>query len=1064
MVMLIPECRVILRNSAVLILFITLLGCQSESSFSPAPYEPLSSFSSPSPLGFGATPDRFSTADAPVTLSEIPVKPQELIEPIESSKTRVDIGNADGRLPLVKLADSASPQGWLIAGECGNGDVGFNAGGGKRHFLTLDTGCELTQSSQDSVKSSNSISLQFAISAKNRIASNSQNTTVSLVAEILGFANSGAIRVLKAQNVYLDSGTTDWQRRQVLVASDELAISEDVSVGVRFRAVGNVDFTWYLSDISVDVFAQRENNNTQFADSWVGVCDQIWVGSSYWANRNRDWQVDDGKLQTRNASRFRPMRTLHRITSHVSAAPENFELSVITGLASVASHDSFTGILLGAGNGLDYRAAALIHNRSGRNGGLIAGIRSSGQVFIHDNGIADRELAIGLNSQLSGQLTGQGVALKLVGVYVGDSTYRLTVSTTSRSGDVLSSTSTEVPAHRVLGNIGLVSNPGANNSEHWFDRFHGSGAKIQEVSDRVFGPVLMSTYTLSRNELNLNAQFSQICVDKFASAKLSVKQNDQWVAVASAEIDPDAFVSRFTVADWDASREYIYRVELGAHHYYGSIQAEPAAAEDFIISTYNCRPGVLLNDDEGWIQQNNPDPFTWTAERIAYPHAELMSNAAEHGSHMLAFLGDQIYEFDPNGFEDNSSTELLIEDYFWKWQQFVFAVREYTRSTPSFIIPDDHDVYQGNIWGSGGIPANEEAEGGYVYPSEFIQIVQKTQTGSLPRSADTAPVAQGIDVYFTDIVYGGVGIAVLEDRKFKSNPNISNAKAVLLGERQLSFLDAWSKDWENQKLKLVVSQSPFAQSTTHSGADSTPNNLDKDSNGWPKSGRDKAVAAMRRASAPHINGDQHLGMSIKHGVLHHGDAVHSFSGPSMLNIYPRIWDPHNPESGPGDSSAGYAGEYKDAHGNLMTVLAVANPDVYYLPNTQKSRQKDQLGIGYGIVRMNKPQRTYEFAAWPASVQPLTSSASPYRGWPILVAQSDNDGRKPVAYLQQRIAPVEEAVVSVVNEQTQELIYARRYSSSIIDLPIFDASSSYTVEISDTATGYREVFTNQMSTP
>jgi len=1054
MVMLSPKRRVIRWCSAVLILCMMLQGCQSESSS--APFIPLSSFASPAPEGFGKTPARFSPADAPVVLSENPAKPQDLIHPFEFNKTRIELHNADGRVSLAAQADRASSQGWSTAGECGNGDVGLDAGGGKRHFLTLNTGCELTQSSQSIVKSSSAISLQFSLSADNRFASNSHNRSVSLFVEILGFDRSGVVQVLQAKNIYLDSGTTDWQRKQVLLDSDGLAISDDVAVGVRFTAVGDMDFTWYLTDVVVDVFAQRENNDTQFADSWDGVCNQIWVGSNYWANRSRDWHVDDGKLKSRNGSRYRPMRTLHRITSHVSAAPENFELSVLTGLSSAPSHDSFPGLLLGAGNGLDYRAAALIHNRSGRNGGLIAGIRSSGQVFLHDNGIANRELGVGRQSQL----TGQGVTLKLVGDYLGDSTYRLSVSAISRAGDVLSTASAEVPAHRVLGNIGLVSNPGANDTEHWFDRFEGSGAKLHEVSARVFGPVLMSTYMLSRNALSLNAQFPQICIDEYASAQLSVKQDDQWVVVASADIDPAAFVSRFTVANWDASRDVVYRVELGAHHYYGVIQAEPTDTEDFIISTYNCRPGVILNDKEGWIQQNNPDPFTWTAERIAYPHAELMSNAAEHGSHMLAFLGDQIYEFDPNGYIDSSSTESLIEDYFWKWQQFVFAVREYTRSTPSFIIPDDHDVYQGNIWGAGGIPANEEVAGGYVYPSEFIQIVQKTQTGSLPRSTDAAPVAQGIDVYFTDIVYGGIGIAVLEDRKFKSNPSTSNAEAVLLGDRQLSFLEAWAKDWENQKLKLVVSQSPFAQSTTHSGANTTPNNLDKDSNGWPKSGRDKAVVAIRKALAPHVNGDQHLGMSIKHGVSQHNDAVHSFSGPSMLNIFPRIWDPHNQQSGPGDKSVEYAGDYKDAHGNLITVLAAANPDAYYLPPTKQSRQKDQLGIGYGIVRMNKLQRTYEFAAWPANVEPLTAAASPYEGWPIMVAQSDNDGRKPVGYLQQRIAPVEEAVVSVFDEQTQELVYARRYSSSIIDLPVFDVSSSYTVEIADTATGYREVFTDQ----
>jgi len=73
-----------------------------------------------------------------------------------------------------------------------------------------------------------------------------------------------------------------------------------------------------------------------------------------------------------------------------------------------------------------------------------------------------------------------------------------------------------------------------------------------------------------------------------------------------------------------------------------------------------------------------------------------------------------------------------------------------------------------------------------------------------------------------------------------------------------------------------------------------------DANGWPKVGRDAAVRALRRASAPHITGDQHLGMTLRHGIESPGDAVYSFAGPSMLNIFPRIWDPENAEAGPGD--------------------------------------------------------------------------------------------------------------------------------------------------------------------
>ena len=101
---------------------------------------------------------------------------------------------------------------------------------------------------------------------------------------------------------------------------------------------------------------------------------------------------------------------------------------------------------------------------------------------------------------------------------------------------------------------------------------------------------------------------------------------------------------------------------------------------------------------------------------------------------------------------------------------FVSAFGDLARDRPCITIPDDHDVYQGNLWGAGGRSAKRDNEGGYTMPAEFVRMVERTQTAHLPDPWSTVPLEQGITSYYTDLLYGGVSFAVLEDRKFKSGP------------------------------------------------------------------------------------------------------------------------------------------------------------------------------------------------------------------------------------------------------------------------------------------------------
>ena len=144
-------------------------------------------------------------------------------------------------------------------------------------------------------------------------------------------------------------------------------------------------------------------------------------------------------------------------------------------------------------------------------------------------------------------------------------------------------------------------------------------------------------------------------------------------------------------------------------------------------------------------------------------------------------------------------------------------------------------------------------------PPEWVNMVQRTQTSHLPDPFDPTPVEQGITVYYSELILGGVGFAILEDRKFKSSPTIVEAEktpdmhiiepdydtrkadvpgATLLGDRQLAFLDAFAKDWAGQEMKAALSQTIFANLQISSrGVTTGQLDIDQDSNGWPQSGR-----------------------------------------------------------------------------------------------------------------------------------------------------------------------------------------------------------------------------------
>jgi hypothetical protein len=216
-----------------------------------------------------------------------------------------------------------------------------------------------------------------------------------------------------------------------------------------------------------------------------------------------------------------------------------------------------------------------------------------------------------------------------------------------------------------------------------------------------------------------------------------------------------------------------------------------------------------------------------------------------------------------------------------------------------------------------------------------------------------------------------------------------------------------------------------------------------DSNGWPQTGRNRAIAAIRTGYAVHLAGDQHLGSTVQYGVDAWRDAGYALCVPSVANFWPRRWYP--PERG-GNRAADaprYTGDYRDGFGNLITVYAVSNPE-------QTGREPTRLhnrAPGYGIARFDRATRRIQLESWPRWADPAAGDG-PYPGWPVTFSQADNDGRTPVGPLSTFVVEgVRDPVVQVIDEESGEIVSTLRIAGTTVT-PRAYAPGHYTVRVGE----------------
>ncbi len=505
---------------------------------------------------------------------------------------------------------------------------------------------------------------------------------------------------------------------------------------------------------------------------WNLPQERIWVGPYLWANRLQDWMVIPEGLKSNIAKTNLHFRTVHLLSHRLGTQEGTFLIEVTITPLTLSSNvfDSFAGILIGAGAGeLIFPAPVIIHHSPGENGGIMAGIDESGRAVIKDftkrnapviaTGKVPQKFVPSYKISLKGTQHGNWCELWL---FVFD----------AQTNELLSDTKIpDVPTKQVEGNIALVAHPGGGEqpANFIFNNFLIKGSKIETIDseDKEIGPIVGVLYTMSRGNLYLSVQTVPLGKNEGSEVSLEIEQYGNWVPIAKADVKSDSRIAKFQIVPWKYNTDVKYRTviycydndgKLRPFTYYGKIRKEPS---DKNIVTLSAFTGSRMVGRDG-VDTNS---FDWTFHNVWFPHGDLVSKVKVHDPDILFFSGDQIYEH-----ASPTRKEVNILDYLYKWYLWHWSFRTLTRERPTICIPDDHDVYQGNLWGAGGRPAKRQDDGGYVHPPEFINAIQETQTSHLPPPFDPTPIEQGITVYYTDIVYAGISMAIIEDRKFKSSP------------------------------------------------------------------------------------------------------------------------------------------------------------------------------------------------------------------------------------------------------------------------------------------------------
>jgi len=192
-------------------------------------------------------------------------------------------------------------------------------------------------------------------------------------------------------------------------------------------------------------------------------------------------------------------------------------------------HKSWFGFLIGAGSpDLDYRARAIIHHGSGKNGGLVAALDGMGQIVFLDNEEGLRPLSS--VSRTGNPVSSESSDIEL-NLFLRPQSNAFAITLTAidhETGEIVQEcTANNVPSSRLTGSIALVfhSENDPMKRSHWFRDWNVSGSKVEIHEDRRFGPILCAMHTLSDGILKLTAQLPPVAETDAQEVRLHNSSN-----------------------------------------------------------------------------------------------------------------------------------------------------------------------------------------------------------------------------------------------------------------------------------------------------------------------------------------------------------------------------------------------------------------------------------------------------------------------------------------------------------------------------------------------------------
>ncbi|MDB4386344.1 alkaline phosphatase D family protein [bacterium] len=728
---------------------------------------------------------------------------------------------------------------------------------------------------------------------------------------------------------------------------------------------------------------------------WRNTNDRVWLGGEFWANPMEDWRIENGWAQCITDS---TNRSIHHLTHQITNPRKGFAMAV----------------RLHAGEGKD------------AGGGFRVGVRSELNEY-RSNCFAKRGIDAGIQANQTQLFIGTK-SVQIPAVQPGEKTLVLSgrpngdqIDLTLTLGNNTASVTTSVPASDLLGNVALVSQykgktkkARGENFGYRFTDWELEGEAFNVSPKQAFGPLLWSMYTLnnSRSEngfiMKMSALTGPLGKKDNQTVELQIQQNGRWKSLGDAKLDNDAWVATFQIPNWNEKLESNYRLVYLEKHKDGSTsQNEWSGIIKANPSGRPLRLGALTCQND-----------------YAFPYEPVLENLIKLDPDMLYFSGDQLYE-NHGGFGIiRDPADLAILNYLRKFYQFGLSFRHAMKNCPTVCLPDDHDVFQGNIWGEGGaamknISKGASSKGGYREPARMVNAVHRTNTAHHPDPYDANPSLQDISVYYTDLVYGSVSFAIIADRQWKSGPErvetgsgradhvldpkfdtsvLDKDGLVLLGERQEKFLEQWGEDWRGHGMKVLLSQTVFAGVATHHGLNKQYLKADLDSGAWPQTQRNKAIDIIRKSMALHINGDQHLTTLSQYGVDKQRDSNWSFCTPAIAAGYPRSWLPDEvgiPHQNRPTHNHDNTGEYLDGCGNKVYVYSVGNP----VKGVDKNRYKKahQKASGFGLVTIDTEAKTYHLDCYKFAIDATDGNPeNQFPGWPVVIHQSENRGENRIS--------------------------------------------------------------------